>query len=223
MRTLLLVGLLLAPAPALAKKPPPPPTWKCGDAVATDYSAATAALTAASAGTGATAEAAAVAFAGVLAKEPGCGLALVGQGRALVAAGKGAEAAVPFAEAARLFPDKLDAHLWLARAHAAAGNDDGALAAAKGSLALKGGSVDAQRIAQAALLHKKDYAGAHLALADARKVANVVAFDCLDGLVYAAEGNGEKAREMLDLCKGVPDAALYDALAAQVATTVPVP
>jgi tetratricopeptide (TPR) repeat protein len=212
MRKLLLSVLLLAPVPALAKKPapPPPPSWRCEAGGAEDYATAFAALGADKL------DEAGPAFVAALAKEPQCGLALVGQGRVLLATGKAADAVVPLASAAALFPDKLDAQLWLGRARLATGDDAGALTAAKAALVVKPGSVDAQKVAQEALLHQRDYAGAHLLLADARKAANVTAFNCLEGLVFAAEGDTAKTAEMLGLCQGVPDPALYDALAAKV-------
>jgi predicted Zn-dependent protease len=220
MRWFLLVALL-ASGPAHAKKsaPPPPPAWKCGDAVASDYSDANSALNAGKL------DEAQAGFTTVLTAEPSCGLALVGSGRALLGLGRAADAVTPLATASSLFADKLDAHLWLARARLAAGDDPGALAAAKLAIGLKAGSVDAQKVAQQVLLHQKAYADAHQMLATARAAANVTAWSCLEGLVYADEGDTAHAEEMLVACQGVPDASMYEALATRLGkpTTPPTP
>lgn len=220
MRWFLLAALLL-PATASAKKPapPPPPSWKCGDAVASDYGDANGALNAGKL------EEAATGFTTVLAAEPQCGLALVGSGRALLGLGRAADAVTPLASASSLFPDKLDAHVWLGRAQYAAGDDAGALAAARLGIGVKAGSVDAQRVAQQALIRQKNWPEAHKMLADARAVANVVAWNCLEGLVYAEEGDTAHANEMLGVCAGVADASMYEALATKLGqpTTPPTP
>lgn len=212
MRNVLLTLLFVAPL-AHAKKvePPAPPSWKCGDAVAEQYSTANTAL---SAGKN---DEAIPAFDAVLAKEPQCGLALLGSGRARLAAGKAADAVTPLNSAATLFADKLEAHIWLGRARFAAGDDDGAVAAARAAIALKPSSVDAQRVAQDALLHKKDLVEARKMIEAARAASNVVTWNCLEGFLTVAEGNTAKANELLVACEGVPDRSVYDALAAQVA------
>jgi tetratricopeptide (TPR) repeat protein len=209
MRRLLAVALLFAPLVAEAKKPTPP-EWSVGVAAEDDVNAGNAAIVAKKP------EEAVAAFKVALEKQPDCGTALYGLGRALVMAGRPAEAVDPLTKATTLFPDKLDPKVWFGRAQVGAGQLDAGLETAKAILVLKPASVDAQRVAQEALIGKKDYAGAHAMLGEARKVANVVAYNCLEGLVYAAEGDAAKAAEMLPLCKGVPDASLYDALAAKV-------
>ncbi|MFZ5476163.1 MAG: tetratricopeptide repeat protein [Myxococcota bacterium] len=215
MRRLLAVLLLVWPLAAEAKKPPPPPEWSADVAAEDHVKAGTAAITAKKP------DDAVAAFTVALEKQPGCGIAQLGLGRALVMAGRPAEALVPLDAAAKAFPDKLDVQIWLGRAQVGAGKPDDGLATAKAVLATKPASVEAQRVAQEALIAKKDFAGAHVLLAEARKVANVVAYNCLEGLVYAEEGDAAKAAEMLPLCQGVPDRALYDALAAKVAPPSP--
>jgi tetratricopeptide (TPR) repeat protein len=215
MRTFLLTLLVMSPL-AHAKKveAPPPPSWKC-ETASEQYSTANTALLAGKF------DEALTAFDVVLAKEPQCGQALVGAGRSRLGLGKAAEAVVPLASASTLFADKIDAHVWLGRARVAAGDDDGALAAARLAIALKPASVDAQRIAQDALLHKKDIAEAKKMLETARAASNVVTWFCLEGMIAVAEGDGKKAGEMLVACEGVPDRSVYDALAAQVAKLTP--
>lgn len=217
MRTLLLAVLLL-PFAAHAKKPAPPPpaAWKCGDAVSDDYGAGTSALNA-----GRNDEAA-VAFGAVLAKEPQCGLALVGQGRALLAGGKAKEAEVPLTAASTVFADKVEVFLWLGRARSASGDLEGALAAARAAIVVKPTSVDAQRLAQDLLLRKGDVAGARATLEAARAISNIVTWACLDGMITVAEGELPKAQALLVQCEGVPDRTIYDTLAARIAA-VPAP
>lgn len=212
MRTLLLAVFLL-PFAAHAKKPAPPPpaAWKCGDEVSEDYGTG---FTALNAGKN---DEAVTAFAAVLAKEPQCGLALLGQGRALLAAGKAKEAEVPLTTATKPFADKPEVFVWLGRAKAAAGDDDGALAAARAAILLKPNSVDAQRIAQDALIRKGDLAGARATLDAAKATSNVVTWYCLEGMLSVAAGDVPKAKEFLAQCEGVPDRTVYDALAARIA------
>ncbi|MDP2308940.1 MAG: tetratricopeptide repeat protein [Pseudomonadota bacterium] len=224
MRTLLLVVLLL-PFTAHAKKPAPPPpaAWKCGDEVSDDYGTG---FTALNAGKN---DEAVVAFADVLAKEPQCGLALIGQGRALLAGGKPKEAEVPLTAATAAFADKPDGFVWLGRAKAASGDDEGALAAARAAIVVKPNSVDAQRLAQDALLRKGDIAGARAMLDAARATSNVVTWYCLEGMLAVTEGDVPKAQGLLVQCEGVPDRTVYDTLAARIAAApapagaVPVP
>ncbi|MES2643834.1 MAG: tetratricopeptide repeat protein [Myxococcota bacterium] len=216
MRTLLLVVLLL-PFAAHAKKPAPPvpPAWKCGEEASEDYGTG---FTALNAGKG---DEAATAFAAVLAKEPNCGLALLGQGRALLVAGKAKEAEVPLTLASTVFADKIEVFVWLGRAKIAAGDDEGALAAARAAIVLKPNNVDAQRVAQDALLHKGDLVGARTSLDAAKATSNVVTWYCLEGMIAVTEGNVPKAQELLVQCQGVPDPTVYDALAARIAAAPP--
>lgn len=214
MRRLLAVLLLAVPLAAEAKKPPPPPpppAWSASADTTEDLRAGNAAILAGKP------EDAVAAFDRVLAAEPSCGIALVGKGRALVLQGKAAEALPALDVAATTFPDKLDAHVWRARALLEAGRGADALTAAKAALAIKPGSVDAQKVAQAVLRGEKRYAEAHAMIAEVRKVANLVAFNCLEGLLYADEGDFVKAAEMDKQCEGVPDVALRKELADRVA------
>lgn len=213
MRRILAVLLLLLPLAAEAKKPPPPPPadWAPSTATLDDLRAGNAALQAKKF------EEAAIAFDGVLALEPQCGQALVGKGRALVLAGKAADALPPLDAAAALYADKLDVHTWRARALLDAGRPADAMGSAKTALALKPTNVDALRVGTSVLRGEKKFDEAHAMLADARKLANLVAFDCLDGLVYADQGDMARAAEMNVKCEGVPDAGLRKELADRVA------
>jgi tetratricopeptide (TPR) repeat protein len=218
MRVLLLAALLF-PLAAEAKKPAPPvpPSWKCGEEVGDDYGTGFSALSASKW------DEANTAFAAVLAKEPSCGLALLGQGRALFGAGKGAEAVAPLTAASTAFTDKPEVFFWLARAKYAAADDDGALAAAKAAIALKPNSPEAQRVAQDALLRKGDIPGARALLDAAKATSNVVTWFCLEGQLSLAQGDVEGARARLVECEGVPDRAVYDQLAAKIAAVPPAP
>ena len=208
-RTLALV--LLSPV-LLAAKKPPPPAWDAGPAAAADYGAGMAAVE-----TAGWAEAE-KGFRAALAKEPDCGQCLVGLGRVLVSASRAAEAVEPLQKAEAAWGDKVDTHLWAGRALNGAGRWDEALTAAKAGLALKPGSADLQRVAQQALREKKDWAAAHAMLADARKAANLVAFDCMEGVVEAAEGNVAAAKERRHRCEGTPDKTLLADLDAAIAS-----
>lgn len=208
-RAMWLLALWL-PHDANAKKPVPP-EWSPGISAEDLVKAGNSAIAAKKP------DEAIAAFTSALESQPDCGAALYGLGRSLVLAGRPADGVEPLARASTLFPDKPEPRIWHGRALGGAGRHEEAIAVAKAILAVKPASVDAQRIAQESLLARQEYAVAHQMLTDARAIANTVAYNCLDGLVYAAEGNTVKAAEMLPLCQGVPDAALYDALAAKVA------
>ena len=216
MRRLLVPFLLLLPLAAQAKKPPPPPEWGPSSLTEDDFRAGTIALNATKP------EEAVTAFQAVLEREPTCGGALLGVGRALYLSGKAAEAEAPLELAATAFPDKLDAHIWYGRVLVELGKPAEGLFEAKAVLTIKPGSLDGQRVAQTALLVQKDYKQAHELLVAARAIANVVAYNCLEGVVYAEEGDAAKAAEMVPLCEGVPDPSLLDALKSRV-TPAPAP
>ena len=175
MRRLLASILLVLPLAAHAKKPPPPPEWAPSAATEDDYKAGTIALNAKKP------EDAVVAFTAVLATEPTCGGALLGLGKALYQTGKAADAEAPLKLASASFPDKLDAHVWYGRVLVEIGKPAEGLLEAKAVLAMKPASVEGQRVAQAAVLAQKDYKQAHELLAAARAIANVVAYNCLEG------------------------------------------
>lgn len=203
----LLLLTLLAP-PVHAKKPAPPPAaaWKATDDMAEEQKTG---MTALVAGDWAAAE---TAFSAVLAKEPECGQALAGLGRALVMLGRPAEALPHLQKASALFADQVDAHLWHAKAAAATGAGDVALAEAKAVLAQKPGHLDAQRVAQGVLRDQKAFADAHTMIATARAAANNPGFDCLEGVVFALEDKLGDATRMTTTCSGVPDQTLYTEL-----------
>lgn len=197
--------LLLSVFSANAKKPapPPPPAWKPTEAAAADQKTAMAALLAqdwAAADAG---------FRKVLTTEPDCGQALTGLGRALLMEGKAAEALPELEHAVRLNADQVEAHVWYARAAEETGNAELALTEAKAALGLKPGNVDAQRVAQHSLIAKKDYATARSLVAASRAASNHVAWDCMDGVLYALEDNLEAVAPLTENCAHAPDATLY--------------
>lgn len=200
-----MIALILLASLAEAKKPAPvvPASWKCSDDVATDYKAGAAAVIASD---WAKAE---TSFAAVLVAEPNCGLALTNLGRSRVMLGKFAEAEASLKSAAAQFADQFDPLLWLARAEIEGGKPDVAIVTARAAIALKPASYDAQRIVQRVLIGKKDTAGAHASIVEARKVANAAAWDCFDGIAYALEDEMGKAMSFASVCQGVPDTALY--------------
>lgn len=196
MRSLLLL-MLLVTTPAWAKKPPPPPpaSWYASDANKADISSANSLLAQKK-----YAEAA-EAYAAVLVEEPECGVALLGLGRARLGEGKGADAVEPLNKATTLFADKVDGWVAYGQALNQAARPADAVAAARKALALKPTSVDAQAVAQQGLLAQKDYPTAHALLAEARTKGWMVVLDCMDGLVYVAEGNRPEAERMQASCR----------------------
>lgn len=208
MRILLLLTFLAAPAFAKKEAPPPPAAWKPSDAEKVDNKAGNDALMQ---GRFADAE---TSFRAVLAKEPQCGQSLVGLGRSLVEGGKAADGLVPLTQAATLFPGELDAQVNLARGLLANSKPDEAFAAAKVALTIKPSNVDAHLVAQTVLRGKKDYAAAHAMLAAAREVANLPAYDCMDGMTFVAEGKPDDAKKTWETCANVPDERLTDPLKA---------
>lgn len=194
--------LLLLSAFALAKKEPPPPAWRPGDATKADVKTGNDAMLQAR-----PAEAL-LAYQRALSVEPRCGQCLVGAGKALLAEGKAADALVPLSQAATLFPTEIETHAHHARGLWMAGRADDAFAAAKAALAIKPAHVEAHLVAQAVLRSKKDYATAHAMLAEARILANIVAFDCLDGLAWAEEGKLDEAKKAWEACQFMPDERL---------------
>jgi tetratricopeptide (TPR) repeat protein len=206
-----LVALLALSPVLVAARKPPPPAWEAGPAAAADYAAGMAAVQ------NARWPEAEKSFRAALAKEPDCGLCLVGLGRVLVSTSRSAEAIEPLQKAQVGWGNEVDTHLWAGRALNGASRWDDALAAARAGLWLKPGSADLQRVAQQALREKKDWSAAHAMLADARKAANLVAFDCMEGVVEAAEGNVTAAKERRHRCEGIPDKALLAELDAAIA------
>lgn len=196
MRSLLLLLVLLA-TPAWAKKPPEPPpaSWYVSDAHKADVSSANSLLAQKKYGEAATA------YAAVLVDEPSCGVALLGLGRARLGEGKAPEAVDPLGKLTGLFADKVEGWVAYGQALHAAGRHPDAVEAAKKAIALKPTSVEAQWVAQQALVAQKDYAGAHTMLADARTKGWMVVLDCMDGLVYAAEGDRPHAEQMQATCR----------------------
>ncbi len=205
-----LLALSLFASPAYARKDPAPPVaaWRPSDAEKVDNKAGNDALVQ---HRYADAEAS---FRAVLLVEPNCGQALVGLGRSLVEGGKPADGLAPLTLAATLFPAELDAQVNYARGLLANAKPDEALAAARVALAMKPSNVDAHHVAQAVFRGKKDYAGAHGMLTTAREVANLPAYDCMDGLTYAEEGRLDDAKKTWETCANVPDERLTDPLRA---------
>lgn len=196
MRSILLAVLLIAGS-AQAKKGPPPPSWYAGDDMKASVSTGNSAL---SRSDWAAAEAA---FREVLAKEPDCGVALLGLGRALHGGGKASEAADPLARVTALYGEREETWTTYAQALLAAGNDTEALAAARMALGVRWSLVDAQVVAQTALLRNKDYSGAHKMLAEAKAQGWMPVWDCLDGFVYVEEGNAAGAAAAKKGCAGL--------------------
>ena len=202
----LLLCLLTSPTWAKKPAPPPPPDWRPTEDMVEDHKKGMTALAAAD---WAAAEAA---FTLVLAKEPECGQALAGLGRAQVMLGRAPEALPSLQKASTLFPDQVDAHLWHAKAAAATGAGDVALGEVKAIFATKPAHLEAHRVAQGVLRERKSYAEAHELLASARAAANNPGFDCLEGVLFAAEDKLGDATRMTTTCAGVPDQTLYTEL-----------
>lgn len=202
MTTLLSLCFVLA---AHAKKPPPvpEPAWKPGEAA----SAASKAGNAASYSSDWPASE--TAFREALTAEPACGMALLGLGKALVMQGRAADAVEPLQKASTSFAEQLEPHVWLARALYDSGRASEAVDEAKKAIAIKPGSVEAQTVAQRALRVEKRYAEAREMVVAARGVANAVAWDCFDGVLYALEDRPGEAAKMSNTCSGSPDPQLY--------------
>jgi Flp pilus assembly protein TadD len=136
-------------------------------------------------------------------------MALVGLGRSLVMQGRAADAVAPLEKAARTFPEQLDPHVWYGRALFETGRPADAVTEARLAVAIKPGSVEAQVVAQRALRAEKRFAEGHEMAAAARGVANNVAWDCFDGVLYAMEDRVGDATKMSGTCSGSPDPELY--------------
>lgn len=209
--TMLVLGFLCA-SPAWAKKPPPPPpaAWNVTADRADELKAAADLLFAKKF------DEAAAAYQAIVTAEPDCGMALWGLGRSLLGAGRPAEAVAPLARATSLFPDRYEPWVNLGQAQNASGDATAALASAKAALKIKPLVIDAHHVAQKALITLGDHAQAHAMIQTARETSWMVQWDCFDGFLYVAEKKPDEARASLEKCKGVPDPAIYEALAAQV-------
>jgi len=152
--------------------------------------------------------------------EPHCGMVLMGLGRARVMQGRAADAMDPLHRATTAFPEQVDPHVWYGRALNQAARPADALAQAQLAIAVKPGSVEAQGVAQVALRAEKRYAEAHAMVAAARGVANAVAWDCFDGVLYALQDRIGDAAKMTGTCSGSPDPVLYKELTAAITEAV---
>lgn len=164
--------------------------------------------------------AAETAFREAVGAEPSCGMALLGLGRALVMQGRAADAVEPLQKASTAFAEQLDPHVWLARALYDTGRAAEAVEEAKRAIAIKPGSVEAQTVAQRALRVEKRYAEAREMVVAARGVANAVAWDCFDGVLYALEDKPGEASKMSNTCAGSPDPELYRELTAAIMAAI---
>ncbi len=144
---------------------------------------------------------AATAFEVILAKEPECGVVLVGTARAHLGEGQAASAVPQLQKATTLFADRADVWIIYGQALLAVQNYPEAVTVAHKAIALKPTSADALWVGQQGLLAQKDYPAAHTLLAEARARGWMPVVDCMDGMVYAAEGARGKAVEMQATCR----------------------
>jgi tetratricopeptide (TPR) repeat protein len=193
---------------AHAKKPPPevPPAWKPGEAASASTKAGNAAVYASDW------PGAEKSYREALATEPSCGMALLGLGKALVMQGRAADAVEPLQKASGAFAEQLDPHIWLGRALYETGRHGEAVEAARKAIVIKPGSAEAQTVAQRALRVEKRYSEAHEMVTAARGVANIAAWDCFDGVLFALQDRIGDASKMSATCSGSPDPELYKEL-----------
>ncbi len=142
-----------------------------------------------------------VAYEALLVKEPECGVVLVGAARAHMGKAEPAAAVPQLQKATSLFGDKPDVWVTYGQSLLAVQNYPDAVMAARKALELRPTNADALWVAQQGLVAVKDYAGAHTMLGEARTRGWLPVIDCMDGMVYAREGNRPKAVEMQATCR----------------------